>query len=450
MINLYYDKIWEGKPIPNGAAGWELSDGVNKLPVQTSRSYHKNTNVVKQGTPFYNMMKLHKVPMKLFTGNETTSNLFYPMEYLGPKTGKIYLSIPPKTFNRIKKGKMKLLLLYPQGGVDFDTMWQLKHQIGELHGKGLSQEQIYVVTGELNQCYKNLLKGINIFGIDWWQVAYQYIYKVRYEKFMPQGLLGFTDQYKALEKKKYESEFYSIDEWNYTGDKLYTSFTGKANLHNLGMVSELIKRDLFDKGNVSYNIFDNDFKITESERQRLVDKRKSQAYQNEKNKSLDFLQDKTYVIDFDQKTFGNDMYKFKKELLKDTAFSILSEKFVPFYKKQYLDELNALYVTETTWRHVAIGHPFLMLGCQTTMAHLNEEGYFTFSDLFDESYDRMSDISKKIEMIARNVSLIAKMDKEDLDKKLKALVPFLKENRRRFYYKDHRGRFEKLFRQMAY
>lgn len=450
MINLYYDSIFEGTPVPNCAKRWELSSGKIRTPVLTHRDAHHPENVIRDTTTFYNAMKYYKVKVNLFTGKQTAKNLFYPVELNGLFRRSIYDAIPKKTLAKIKKKKMKLLLLWPQGGIGVNKMWELKEAIGELHGKDIPHSQICLVTSELNGAYKHLLKGIDMYAIDWSQIAAQITYKSRYG-FEDLHWITREDQDLLLSKTDKNLEFFDIEKWDYQNIKrLFVSYTGKETVHNAGLVSELIKRDLFDQGFVSYKLFEDSFELSSTEKQRIIDYRGVESTIQTKEKILNTLIDKKYVIDYDTKTFDRTRYKFRNTLLYQTAFSIISENFVPFYKKQYLSELGALYITPTTWKHIAMGHPFIVLGCVNTMGYLNNEGYFSMNSMFKEEYDRVSDLTKKIDLICEQIQHLLSLSEEHLNNIIKESIPFLKENKRRFYYRDHKEKFVELFREMAY
>ena len=125
-INLYYDNIVNGTPVPNGITRYKINKQYN-IPVMSSLEH--SDQVVKT-TYFYNVMKANEVTVNLFTKKETASNLFYPLEL--SKTAvqnKLVDIIPPKTLSRIKKRKMKLLLLYQQWMGNYKFMQNLKERV---------------------------------------------------------------------------------------------------------------------------------------------------------------------------------------------------------------------------------------------------------------------------------------------------------------------------------
>ena len=78
--------------------------------------------------------------------------------------------------------------------------------------------------------------------------------------------------------------------------------------------------------------------------------------------------------------------------------------YLELVNETYFDSVSGLFITEKTFRTIALGHIFLICGQQGLLAHLKQEGFQTFDDLFDESYDDESDLQKKISLILDNVS----------------------------------------------
>ena len=125
-INLYYDTIVNGIPVPNGVTRYKINTQYN-IPVMSSLKY--NDQILKT-TYFYNVMKANEVTVNLFTKRDFAPNLFYPLE-LSETTvqNRLIDIIPLKTLTRIKKRKMKLLLLYQQWMGDYKFMQNLKERI---------------------------------------------------------------------------------------------------------------------------------------------------------------------------------------------------------------------------------------------------------------------------------------------------------------------------------
>jgi hypothetical protein len=63
-------------------------------------------------------------------------------------------------------------------------------------------------------------------------------------------------------------------------------------------------------------------------------------------------------------------------------------------------------LTEKTFKPIALGMPFVIVGTQGSLRYLRSYGFKTFGDLWDESYDDEPDDSKRIEKIAHTLKLL--------------------------------------------
>jgi hypothetical protein len=64
------------------------------------------------------------------------------------------------------------------------------------------------------------------------------------------------------------------------------------------------------------------------------------------------------------------------------------------------------HLTEKTFKPIAMGMPFIIVGTQGSLRYLRSYGFKTFGDLWDESYDDEPDDSKRIEKIAHTLKLL--------------------------------------------
>ena len=64
------------------------------------------------------------------------------------------------------------------------------------------------------------------------------------------------------------------------------------------------------------------------------------------------------------------------------------------------------HLTEKTFKPIALGMPFIIVGTQGSLRYLRSYGFKTFGDLWDESYDDEPDDSLRIEKIAQVLKLL--------------------------------------------
>jgi hypothetical protein len=422
-INLYYDNIVNGTPVPNGITRYKINKQYN-IPVMSSLEH--SDQVVKT-TYFYNVMKANEVTVNLFTKKETASNLFYPLEL--SKTAvqnKLVDIIPPKTLSRIKKRKMKLLLLYQQWMGNYKFMQNLKERVDVLIRNDVPAGQIYLVTGDINCAYQELFDKVKVFGIDWWQIAYQLTCKSKYQ--------NIDYHWVSLLLDDEVRENFNINNWN-NPSLTFTALTGDLSMHSLATITELAARKLLDKGCYEFNI--------------------------KKNKHLNldsniFTDDPLSTDAMSRKDIINNLLSTSVNIenttqsLEDSVFAIIAEPFAPMLDKKYLSETNALWVSTNVWKAIAQGYPFIVVGSLSTMQYLNNEGYFSYVDLFNETYDSVSDLKIKLNLIMTEIDRISKLSNEDINNRINLTKPFIEANKKKFYDKKHTWKFYDLFKEMQY
>jgi len=104
-----------------------------------------------------------------------------------------------------------------------------------------------------------------------------------------------------------------------------------------------------------------------------------------------------------------------------TCFSIVAETRV----NRSRDQLP--FITEKTYKPIAMQQPFMILGDSDSLGYLKREGYETFDNLWSEQYDRELSFEKRIDSIVQNT---INYNKQPLDKLTEEKV---QHNRARFF-----------------
>ena len=94
---------------------------------------------------------------------------------------------------------------------------------------------------------------------------------------------------------------------------------------------------------------------------------------------------------------------------------------------------NSLYFTDKTLRNFVHKKPFILVGQPGQLEYIKQQGYKTFSSLFDESYDLEHDITKRFTMIIRQIVNLSKMSISSLEKKIAELDDILEFNKNLYY-----------------
>jgi hypothetical protein len=87
---------------------------------------------------------------------------------------------------------------------------------------------------------------------------------------------------------------------------------------------------------------------------------------------------------------------FNPEWYDNTCFSFVSESFISLIDDHVL-------ISEKTYKPIAFYHPFLILGPKGILKALKDQGFETFENLFDESYDVEPNWVKRLNCLTHNV-----------------------------------------------
>lgn len=88
---------------------------------------------------------------------------------------------------------------------------------------------------------------------------------------------------------------------------------------------------------------------------------------------------------------------FNPDWYDQTYFSIVAESGV------HAEALHPVFITEKTFKPIAYHHPFVVYGDPGTLAQLRTLGFETFDNLFDESYDAITNSQQRGQAIIKTV-----------------------------------------------
>jgi hypothetical protein len=137
-----------------------------------------------------------------------------------------------------------------------------------------------------------------------------------------------------------------------------------------------------------------------------------------------FVKNNTY---FQNSFYENDLCKStsKQDLVYD--FSFVKKSFVYVITETVADYPH-VYFSEKTWKAILFKSPFMIVGAKDSLRKLQEFGFKTFSEFWDESYDQYTHAADRIDQIIKNLLVLKKLSKEDIDKMYKSMLPIIEYN----------------------
>jgi hypothetical protein len=206
-----------------------------------------------------------------------------------------------------------------------------------------------------------------------------------------------------------------------------------TDLKNSGMLSNAKYSDYFQAGNVS-NI-------------PSINKRFIDLYSTaEDSEFINSIQTESYfqeLRDYATKNWKGNQYSWHDLKLSDIDLTNCS--YLEVVNETFFDSTSNLFITEKTFRPIAMGHIFLICGQSGMLAHLKQCGFQTFDDLFDESYDNITSFSRRWAIIKKNLQLWLSMS--DADRKSYYMKSFdkLVHNQELLYSRDFKNEILELF-----
>ena len=435
MINLYYDKIYKKSlPLPNGITS---AGDFTKIGLPYANHEYSTTPLLGY-TEFLSAMKVCKVKYNLYTGSKTTKNLFYPLELNQTHqliNNSLTKYISEKVKRKIAKGKYKLLLICNRLGNSNYSYGLLKKRIDELIEYGISKNNIFVLTSDLNCSYKRFLDIPNMYGIDWWQIYSQSVYKSKRSGLKHYQNLFPLDLNFAPSPFKYELDY---EKWN--PSRLFTALTMRQRSWDYSLIVEILYQNIDKHGDWYFD--ETLFKLPDRV-QDVLDMKSGLAEVSRKQ----------YILGkklFSKKIHNqkvHDTFYLDRNNFYESLFNIVVNDSCVTQNNPYLDSINLLSPGIGIWRQIAEGHPFLVLGDMDTMTYLNKEGYFTYHDLAFQNYDSYISVPKRVKAMCEEIQRLSGKNIEEVKN---SVIPIANKNKEKFFAKDNGRKFWQLFLDMRY
>ena len=128
------------------------------------------------------------------------------------------------------------------------------------------------------------------------------------------------------------------------------------------------------------------------------------------------------------KLFENRVYDY--ELIVGNSRKPYPEYFMEIIAEPHI--IDNSWVTEKTFKNLYVGKPFIMYSGPDSLKLLRRNGFITFDQWFDESYDSIINLYDRLEAIKREIDRVAQMSYKDLTRIQQEMLPVLEHNRKNF------------------
>lgn len=329
----------------------------------------------------------------------------------------------------------------------------------------LDFKQNYSKWGVVN---KDVSDNINIttLSIDYFQFAYlkQYLKRT--------GRYDFSEK-KPCEYGKYKNRDGEISNAKpaeillkppFASEKKmdFICYNGASRPHRIALVSELYRLGLHK--NLISLLFRYDDVPTIQKNATLCSYIKNTFFKTDEQKEYFdamFVKDRTrksIIIDSDVNDIQEDDRVSPAKHYKETYFSLVSETRFGLTSTtinsagppgEYFN--RPFFITEKTFKPIAYFHPFVIVGPVGMLQYLRDEGYQTFPEMFDESYDTIEDDKERFNKICEVVNEFCKKPKEEKQQLYNSVRDKLIHNNQRYIDKFDilKKRYTNYYRQIG-
>jgi len=165
--------------------------------------------------------------------------------------------------------------------------------------------------------------------------------------------------------------------------KVYINMTRRPRLHRLLLLQKLIQNNLMEVG---YNTF--------------------HSYQSDEYNT-------EFPEIFDYKFDILDHPPTNRYITEDSPEKAHEESFISLVTEHYVNK-DVCFITEKIFRPIIHQMPFIILSSPGTLDMLKSQGYDTFTEWIDESYDNDINLEKRLEIIVNNIYKFSQYSIEDL------------------------------------
>jgi len=319
------------------------------------------------------------------------------------------IQIPENVLYAVKKNQCKILLCYIMEG-DFFHPQEITLINNFTSKYKLNKRDVIFLNGNLKKTYDKLanftIKTFNYFLSNPWFIPYDLLdnTKDNFLRNIAENKLHYTANYKKPKK--------------------FLSFNRRPRPHRVALFAELNKDEEIAKNTIS--------SLGSPELEGLKIKNNPNYFYKIYNQFIEdnYLNNKQTGLEFyknnPQKEFISDSnlnfnlaFNLNESAHDNTFVNVLTET---------LYENETVFLSEKIFKPIYCCQPFIVFGNPGTLKELHNLGFKTFSDFWDESYDKDYNFTNRLSKIMSIIYKLNKKSSEELLEISNKMVPILRHN----------------------
>ena len=412
-------ELWHGLQLPGNLSGRSLTVG-------DTSSIHWWYEFAELN---YKIMDIEKFNEKVHGKKHPLHNYYFiEIAYLDGIAG-IIRCIPDKVKELARKRMLQIVFVFPHEGFNIDTRWWMNMLTTAIGDNNLTEIYSYFIFGDINftknyeqwaaPARRNHGQFTKTFGYDYFQFLYRQQYILRTDPLQVEEFtLSLAEEFIKPDSTYERETLHTVPTAEVKTHDLL-NFNGVPRPHRMAIVSELHRLGYKDRSHISFlsRHYDDPPILTKDLPTPAGKKEYSSRWDFQMQTVADSLLEtktqKDYLFKFFKKPreikldvttemLSQDDRAYDKKLYESSYFSLISETIfstlsdVPWSNA---GEEPQLFITEKTYKPLMNYHPFIVVGLPHTLAYLQSEGFYTFSEMFDETYDSIIDPEERFSSI---------------------------------------------------
>lgn len=333
-----------------------------------------------------------------------------------PELENLFDCIEPEALKDIQAGKAKILLDQTHEGYNARWLWEWFYRSCEQ--RNIPPEQVLYITGDLlspdlhetHRAANGIARdrSVTVIGHPLFEEA---VYNASLYQWKD-DITNFDEN--LAYKQEHLSEI-----------KTYNLLQKRPRAHRIWLFDQMMEKDLLKHGINTMNY------IEDSERgpdgriywHPLV---KDSESIDRMNTILPMMPEKEYTHykkedtdAFSDECSGKWQMMFNREIVLDSWVSIISEAAATE---------NQCFLSEKIFKPLVLENPFMVWGDRFTLKKLQELGYRTFGDFWDESYDEGKDTIQRLDALVNSIQDLCNRSPEDMLTMFKECEEILRHN----------------------
>ena len=434
MINLVFDKYYEGVPTPNGLLRKYFSEWI-----QYDWKHPHQFNVL---TCFFNSAKLKLGFFPLLIKESGFKHKYVSISNIRPDDIN-WLVIEPSSIDKsfviencitalsdealgaVRQQAVSLIIYFAYEAFPFEYREFMSTLERSLAFWKIPPKNIVLVFGDNNIQFNYEEYSSHYFVYFPWETTHL----VNFNHFEFEFRL-FIDEILKSKKECQKQILYPTDDLRFRRrDHVFLCLNAGARKHRRYIIAELYRRNIAEHGLISYlNKYFED--ITQTIYINKVEGNEEKIKYHQEWE----ISPRQILLDNDQAEGYWHNRGMVAQHYADTYFSIITETF---------PDRPAYFMTEKVFKPILNLHPFIVTGGIGILSKLRLLGYETFPELFDEEYDEIQEDGIRFDHILEQVHQIS-LNKNKLHEKYTQIWPKLCANRDKLMNKNFRNETKEL------